>query len=129
VMPSLLFLGLGMGMTFMPAMSTATLGVEGRDAGVASATVNTAQQVGGSIGIALLNTVATAATTAYLASHGADTPLAVAVGTVHGFSVAIWYSTGFLLTAAIVAAVMITAGPGARRHAPELANEPVAVLV
>ncbi|NTW40953.1 MAG: MFS transporter, partial [Cellulomonadaceae bacterium] len=55
VLPSLLFLGLGMGMTFMPAMSTATLGVEARDAGVASATVNTAQQVGGSIGIALLN--------------------------------------------------------------------------
>jgi len=129
VMPSLLFLGLGMGMTFMPAMSTATLGVEGRDAGVASATVNTAQQVGGSIGIALLNTIATSATTAYLASHGADTPLAIAVGTVHGFSVAIWYSTGFLLTAAIVAAVMITIGPGARRHAPELASEPVAVLV
>jgi EmrB/QacA subfamily drug resistance transporter len=129
VMPSLLFLGLGMGMTFMPAMSTATLGVEGRDAGVASATVNTAQQVGGSIGIALLNTIATSATSSYLASHGAGTPLALAVGTVHGFSVAIWYSTGFLITAAIVAALMITAGPGARRRAPEQVSEPVAVLV
>jgi len=108
VLPSLAFLGLGIGMgmgmgmgiTFMPAMSTATLGAAPRDAGVASATVDTAQQVGGSIGIALLNTVTTSATASYLTSHGAASDLAVAVGTVHGFSVAIWHSTGFLLTAA-----------------------------
>jgi EmrB/QacA subfamily drug resistance transporter len=116
VMPSLLFLGLGMGMTFMPAMATATLGVAPRDAGVASATVNTAQQVGGSIGIALLNTVATSATASYLTSHGAASELAVAVGTVHGFSVAIWYSTAFLVAAAIAAGLLITARPAGGSH-------------
>ncbi len=113
VLPALVVLGLGMGMTFMPAMATATLGVAARDAGVASATVNTAQQVGGSIGIALLNTVATSATTSYLTTHGADSPVAVAIGTVHGFSVATWYAAGFLLLAAVVAALVISARPTA----------------
>lgn len=113
VFPSLLLLGLGMGMTFMPAMATATLGVAPRDAGVASATVNTAQQVGGSIGIALLNTVATSATASYLTANGAGSELAVAVGTVHGFSVAIWYSTAFLLAGAVAAVLLITARPRA----------------
>ena len=54
----MLLLGLGMGTAFMPAMSLATHGVEPRDAGVASAMVNTSQQVGGAIGTALLNTIA-----------------------------------------------------------------------
>ncbi len=133
VLPSLAFLGLGMGMTFMPAMATATLGVAPRDAGVASATVNTAQQVGGSIGIALLNTVATSATASYLTTHGAANEVAVAVGTVHGFSVAIWYSTGFLLAGAVVAALMITARPRAAHSdagpTSEPAEEPLAAAL
>ena len=58
----MLLLGLGMGTAFMPAMSLATHGVEPRDAGVASAMVNTSQQVGGAIGTALLNTIAASAT-------------------------------------------------------------------
>jgi hypothetical protein len=113
VLPSLLLLGLGMGATFMPAMSTATFGVAPRDAGVASAMVNTSQQVGGSIGIALLNTVATSATASYLTTHGTS-QLAMATGVVHGFSVAIWWAVGFLLAAAVVASVLITARPAAR---------------
>lgn len=129
VLPSLLLLGLGMGMTFMPAMSTATFGVERRDAGVASATVNTAQQVGGSIGIALLNTVATSATAAYLAAHGGATRAAVAVAAVHGFSVAIWISVGFLLSAAVVAGTFITAGSLGRRGTSSVEPESVAALV
>ena len=58
-----------MGMTFVPMSSTALIGVRPEDAGVASALVNTTQQVGGSLGTALLNTVAASATAAYLASH------------------------------------------------------------
>lgn len=115
VLPSLVVLGLGMGMTFMPAMSTATSGVDRRDAGVASATVNTSQQVGGSIGIALLNTVATSATARYLAAHGAGSPAELAVGAVHGFSVAMWVSVGALLASALVAGTFITVGPARRR--------------
>ena len=57
VLPGLLVLGVGMGCIFAPAFSTATLGVEGREAGVASAMVNTSQQVGGSVGTSLLSTI------------------------------------------------------------------------
>jgi len=58
ILPALLVTGLGLGLIFAPAISTATLGVEPADAGVASATVNSCQQVGGSIGTAFLNTLA-----------------------------------------------------------------------
>ncbi|CAM5541192.1 Transmembrane efflux protein OS=Streptomyces griseus OX=1911 GN=qacA_11 PE=4 SV=1 [Streptomyces griseus subsp. griseus] len=71
ILPGMLLLGLGMGTAFMPAMSLATHGIEPRDAGVASAMVNTSQQVGGAIGTALLNTIAASATTAYVADHAA----------------------------------------------------------
>jgi len=128
VLPSMILLGLGMGSTFMPAMSTATYGVDPRDAGVASATVNTAQQVGGSIGIALLNTVATSATAGYLLAHGTD-PLTQATAVVHGFSVAIWWAVGFLLAAAVIAFTLITARPTAAHAGAASPAEPVAALV
>lgn len=96
----------------MPAMATVTSGVQGRDAGVASASVNTSRQVGGSIGIALLNTIATSATASWLTEHDAGAQGAAAAAAVHGFTTAIWYAVGFLLVSAVVAAVMITARPG-----------------
>ncbi len=69
ILPAMLLLGLGMGTAFMPAMSLATHGVQPRDAGIASAMVNTSQQVGGAIGTALLNTIAASATTEYFKDH------------------------------------------------------------
>lgn len=71
ILPGLVLMGLGMGTAFMPAMSLSTYGVQPQDSGVASAMVNTSQQVGGAIGTALLNTVAASATTAYVTSHAA----------------------------------------------------------
>src|SRR5690606_21979354 len=82
------------------AMSLATLGVEPRDSGVASAMVNTSQQVGGAIGTALLNTIAASATTAYVADHigGAAGPsqqqLVRMQGLVQGYTSAIWFAVG-----------------------------------
>ena len=70
VLPALLILGLGFGMIFAPAINTATAGVPREDSGVASALVNTMQQVGGSIGTATLSTIALTATS-YLAAHRA----------------------------------------------------------
>ncbi|MFD8938862.1 MFS transporter [Streptomyces sp. NPDC059578] len=130
VLPAELLLGLGMGMTFMPVMATATLGVAPRDSGVTSATVNTSQQVGGSIGTALLNTIATSSAGAYVASHlsaaDAHDPAAVAritnVGVVHGYTVAIWWAVGIMLLAAVVAGTMVTGRP--RPH-PTPAGEPL----
>ncbi|MFI5759262.1 MFS transporter [Streptomyces sp. NPDC051569] len=117
ILPAQLLLGLGMGTAFMPAMSLATYGIEPRDAGVASAMVNTSQQVGGAIGTALLNTIAASATTAYVASHAATAgspELLKTQALVAGFSSAIWWAVGILVIAAAIAVTMINAGrPGA----------------
>ncbi|MFC9546862.1 MFS transporter [Streptomyces sp. NPDC056956] len=119
LLPGMLLLGLGMGTAFMPAMSLATLGVEPRDSGVASAMVNTSQQVGGAIGTALLNTIAASATTAYVADHigGAAGPsqqqLVRMQGLVQGYTSAIWFAVGILVAAAVIALVLVNAGrPG-----------------
>jgi hypothetical protein len=116
VLPAIFLLGLGLGTMFMPAINLATHGVRPTDAGVASAMVNTSQQVGGSIGTALLNTLAASATTAWVAGHAtklsADGPAAFQKeAAVHGYVVAFWWATGFLLLSAVVAAVLINAGP------------------
>ncbi|WP_405898293.1 MFS transporter [Streptomyces sp. NBC_00727] len=114
ILPGQLLLGLGMGTAFMPAMSLATHGVEPRDAGVASAMVNTSQQVGGAIGTALLNTIAASAATAYATSHaalGAKNPeLLKLESMVHGFTGAIWWAVGILVVAAAIALTFINAG-------------------
>src|SRR5690606_3887463 len=116
LLPAMLLLGLGMGTAFMPAMSLATLGVEPRDSGVASAMVNTSQQVGGAIGTALLNTVAASATTAYVADHigGATSrsqqQLVQLQGMVHGYTSAIWFAVGILVLAATIALTFVNAG-------------------
>ncbi|MFI2617922.1 MFS transporter [Streptomyces sp. NPDC018584] len=113
IMPAQLMLGLGMGTAFMPAMSLATHGVEARDAGVASAMVNTSQQVGGAIGTALLNTIAASATSAYIADHaaGAANPkLVQAQAMVEGYTSAIWWAVGILVVSAAIAATFINTG-------------------
>ncbi|MFF2061743.1 MFS transporter [Streptomyces sp. NPDC058200] len=132
ILPGTTLLGLGLGLTFMPAIATGTSGVPPKDAGVTSATVNTAQQVGGSIGTALLNTIATTTTSAYLAAHLAEaarkgglTPAEKAnivnTGTVHGFTVAIAWAAVILVVAAVIAAVLVTAGSPRSREAAEAA--------
>ncbi|MEU9011271.1 MFS transporter [Streptomyces sp. NPDC048479] len=117
ILPAQLLLGLGMGTAFMPAMSLATHGVRPEDAGVASAMVNTSQQVGGAIGTALLNTIAASATTAYITSHAAgatNKQLLQAQAMVHGYSSAIWWAVGILATASAIALTLINTGrPGA----------------
>ncbi|MFI0895918.1 MFS transporter [Streptomyces sp. NPDC020983] len=115
LLPGLVLMGLGMGTAFMPAMSLATHGVRPEDAGVASAMVNTSQQVGGSIGTALLNTLATSATATWVSSHitsKADlkNQLFLNQSAVHGYSVAIYWATGILALSALLAFVLIDAG-------------------
>src|SRR5215468_675154 len=74
LLPTLIVTGIGMGLIFSFAANTGTFGVAPRDAGIASASVNTGQQLGGSIGTALLNTIAASATAGYLASHAQGPP-------------------------------------------------------
>jgi MFS family permease len=111
ILPAEVLLGAGIGCVMVPAISLATSGVDPRDAGVASATVNTAQQVGASLGTALLNTLATATTAVYLAATPtASRPEALA----HGYATAAGYGALILLASAVLAATFITAGRSAR---------------
>jgi EmrB/QacA subfamily drug resistance transporter len=91
ILPGLIIVGLAMGSVIAPSMNTATVGVAPIDSGVASALVNTMQQVGGSVGTSVLSTIAGAATTSYLVDHRGD----VAGAATHG------YTTAFLVGAAI----------------------------
>ncbi|WUI75715.1 MFS transporter [Streptomyces sp. NBC_00400] len=132
VLPAMLLVGLGMGLTFMPVMATATSGVAAHDSGVTSATVNTAQQVGGSIGTALLNTIATSTSAAYIADHLANaarssgalglTPAVrdgiVKSGVVHGFTVAIGAGSAIMLLAALVAGLLVNGRPARQGQVP-----------
>ncbi|MEV0976970.1 MFS transporter [Streptomyces sp. NPDC049915] len=125
ILPALLLMGLGMGLTFMPVFSTATAGVAPQDAGVTSATVNTSQQVGGSIGTALLNTIATTTSATYITAHLANPggrAQIVRAGVVHGYTVAIWWAAAVMLLAGLVAGLMVTVRPPSH-GAP--AQEPV----
>jgi len=106
VLPAEILLGLGISSLMVPAFSIATHGVDPRQAGVAAATVNTAQQVGASVGLALLNTIATSATAGFAG------PRAVAL--VHGFCLATAWGGGILLLAALTSALLITAQPSRR---------------
>jgi hypothetical protein len=106
ILPALLILGLGFGMIFAPAINTATAGVRREDSGVASALVNTMQQVGGSIGTSALSTIALTATASYLVAHH-STPLAPAIAATHGYTLAFTVSAallglGFILTIVLV---------------------------
>ena len=80
-------MGLGFGMIFAPAINTATAGIQRRDSGVASALVNTIQQVGGSIGTSALSTIALTATASYLVAHQTGR-LARAIAATQGYTTA-----------------------------------------
>src|SRR5580658_1338905 len=122
IVPALVALGLGFGMIFSPAINTATAGVARRDSGVASALVNTMQQVGGSIGTAALSTVALTATATYLVAHHAGR-LAPATAAVHGYNVAFLVSAVLFGVGALVAVLLLPS----RRRLEELRNmEPTA---
>jgi EmrB/QacA subfamily drug resistance transporter len=106
VLPGLIIIGLGMGCVFAPAFSTATLGVSGNEAGVASAMVNTSQQVGGSVGTALLSTLFASAVSSYAASH-AHVAHVAEVSTIHGYTVAFWWAAGIFAVGLVVALVVL----------------------
>jgi EmrB/QacA subfamily drug resistance transporter len=109
VLPPLLVMGVGLGLIFAPAMSTATLGVAPSDAGVASAMVNTSQQVGGSIGTAVLSTIFTSAVTGFATSH-ARSPTLPLEAAMHGYRTAFWCSAAVFLVGAIVCGIVFRSG-------------------
>lgn len=106
LLPAELLLGAGMGCVFTPAISIATSGVDRRDAGVAAAVANTAMQVGGSIGTAVLNTLAVTATAAYLSTH-ARSSATPRDALVHGYAAAIGWAAALLVAVAVVSLVLL----------------------
>ncbi|GGN91383.1 MFS transporter [Actinoplanes lobatus] len=110
VLPGLIIIGLGLGLVFAPTQNAATSGVEHRDAGVASAMINTVQQIGGSIGTALLSSFAATAAADHMAGKE-PTPLVQAQAALESYHTVFWWSAGFFVLAAVVAAVLFRTGP------------------
>ncbi|TDD17233.1 MFS transporter [Nonomuraea diastatica] len=123
VLAALIAIGFGMGGVLTSAIDTATHGVDPRDAGVAGATVNAAFQVGGSLGTALLNTIAASATSDYLSTR-VSSPARRIDALVHGYGVASWWGAGILAAAGLVALFLINvAGPATTRQAARVDTE------
>ena len=112
VVPSLLIMSFGMALVFIPLTSTSLHGISGRDTGVASAMVNTSQQIGGSLGTALLSTIAVTASTNYSVANNIaqDDRSGAAFAATHGFTVAFQFSAAFLFIGAIVLFFFINVG-------------------
>lgn len=108
ILPAFVVMSMGMGLVFVPLSNVALTGVANHDAGVASALVNTTQQVGGSLGTALLNTIFTTASTGYLATHGASA-LGFAQAAIHGYNVAFLVSAVLMAASAVVVFTFVRA--------------------
>jgi EmrB/QacA subfamily drug resistance transporter len=113
VLGPIMLIGLGMGLVYAGGFNTGTSGVAPRDAGVASASITTGQQLGGAIGIALLNTIAANATVSYVASHlhGRRAPQLTQLALVHGYTTVFWWCAGIFAGGAIICGALLRRGP------------------
>jgi EmrB/QacA subfamily drug resistance transporter len=116
VLGPVMLIGAGMGLVYAMGFNTGTSGVAPRDAGVASASIATGQQLGGAIGIALLNTIAANATASYLASrrHGRPVPDLTQLALVHGYITVFWCCAGLFAGGAVIFGALLRRGPLAR---------------
>jgi EmrB/QacA subfamily drug resistance transporter len=120
ILGPLVITGAGMGFLFSTSMNTGTYGVSPYDAGVASATVNTGQQLGGSIGTSLFNSIAASATASYITAHlaaagghpaGSAAALVQAQGLVHGYTTVFWWCVWIFLGGLVVVGALMRRGP------------------
>ncbi len=125
VLPSLLVIGLGLGMIFGPGQNAATSGVRSHESGVASAMVNIAQQVGGSIGLAVFSSLGATATASYLTAHRATAadPATIAEATLAGYHFVFWIAAALFLAGAVLSVGLFRDG----RLPVDPAAEPVIV--
>jgi len=113
ILPSMVVMSIGMAFTFIPTATVALHGIEHRDAGVASATINTSQQVGASLGTALMSTVAVTATASFLAANKELGAAAMPAALTHGYSQGFYVGAALLAGAAVVVLLLIRIGPAA----------------
>ncbi|MGD3110243.1 MFS transporter [Streptomyces sp. YGL11-2] len=109
VLPALLVVGAGLGGAMAPAINLATYGVDAEDAGVASATVNMVLQVGGSLSLALLNTLATGAASDYLHRRG-HSDAAVQEAALRSYATAYWWSAALFVAGAVISFLLYRRG-------------------
>jgi EmrB/QacA subfamily drug resistance transporter len=111
ILPALVMLGVGFGLVISTSINSATLGVKPADAGVASATVAASQQIGGSLGTALLSTIATSALANYIANaHTHPTRMLIAHAAVHGYTTAFAWAAAIFALGAVIAAALFERG-------------------
>jgi EmrB/QacA subfamily drug resistance transporter len=111
VFPALLVSGIGLAFSFVPVTIASLTGVQPADAGVASGLINTSRQIGGSIGLAAVTTIAATATGHYARSHGVAAVSGPALA--HGFQIAFYTLIGLALAGAAIAAVFVESKPKA----------------
>ena len=116
VLPGLIVTGLGVGLVFGPVQNAATSGVDAADSGVASAMVNTTQQIGGSIGVAILSSYSATAVSDYLTDHAGESaaaqdPALLANAALAGYHGVFWVSLAIFIAGAVLAALIFRSGP------------------
>jgi EmrB/QacA subfamily drug resistance transporter len=126
VLPYMIVASLGFGLIFVPLSSTALFGVANNDSGIASATLNTSQQIGGTIGIAVLNTIAASVTTTYLTDHSLARPTPDAL--IAGFSTAFQVSSAILVGMGVVWLFILGRGADAMRSSTQMDAAPTASM-
>jgi EmrB/QacA subfamily drug resistance transporter len=113
VFPAMVLMSVGLAGVFIPAASTSLIGVGHHDAGVASAVLNTSQQIGGSLGTALLNTVFAGAVTTYFTDNpprsAGEAQQILPVAFNHGYHVSFWWGAALFAVALVVSFVFINA--------------------
>ena len=122
VFPGLILMAIGMGMTFISITIAATMGVPPRQSGLASGILNTSQQIGGALGLAILSGISAATVSHYLGNK-VGSPLAQAQAQVAGFHHALYVGSAFALSASVLAYLFI-------RHihaAPDVDNAAVVI--
>jgi hypothetical protein len=116
VLGPLLLAGAGVGMVIAPSINTGTFGVDPRDAGVASATVTVGQQLGGSVGVSLPNTIFASAVASYITVHAASArligrPALAGLALAHGYDTAFWWSAAIFASGALIGGALLRPGP------------------
>jgi len=107
LLPGFALLGLGMGATFVPITIAATSGVSGRESGLASGLLNTSQQIGGALGLAILAGVSTSSALHFAKGVTDPTSLTAAQAALHGYHAAFYVASGFMVGAALIATIVL----------------------
>src|SRR4029077_3237936 len=127
VLGAIILAGIGLGLVIAPVINTGTFGVAPQDAGEASATVTVGQQLGASIGTALLSTIFATAVTSYLTAHLAAARIIgrqalTGLAQAHGYDTVFWWTAGIFAVGAVIGGALLRRGPRGQQRTPSLAE-------